>query len=72
MKEYVEQRLAELRGELELGQKQLAMLEARSTELKSTLLRISGAIQVLEDVVEHSQQAAQGNGHLPPEKPLAR
>ncbi|RKG79687.1 hypothetical protein D7W79_09810 [Corallococcus exercitus] len=72
MKDYVEQRLAELRGELDLGQKQLAMLEARSAELKQTLLRISGAIQVLEDVMAHGQHAAQSNGHAQPETPPAR
>ncbi|RKH00550.1 hypothetical protein D7V97_30195 [Corallococcus sp. CA053C] len=72
MKEYVEQRLVELRGELDLGQKQLALLEARGAELKNTLLRISGAIQVLEDVVAQAQRATPSNGHAPPEPPPAR
>ncbi|RKH40799.1 hypothetical protein, partial [Corallococcus llansteffanensis] len=62
MKEYVEQRLVELRGELDLGQKQLALLEARGAELKNTLLRISGAIQVLEDVMAQAQRATPSNG----------
>lgn len=72
MKDYVEQRLAELRGELDLGQKQLALLEARGTELRQTLLRISGAIQVLEDVMAHGQRTAHANGHAQPETPPAR
>ena len=49
MREYAEQRLKELRGELDLGQKQLAALETRISDLKNTLHRISGAIQVLEE-----------------------
>lgn len=45
-------RLVELRGEFEKGQKELAQLEARREELKNTLLRISGAIQVLEELAQ--------------------
>ena len=44
-------RLQELKAENDAGQKQLAMLEARTLELRSTLLRISGAIQVLEELL---------------------
>lgn len=46
-------RLAQLRKELEAGNLQLENLDKRATELRQTLLRISGAIQVLEEL-EHS------------------
>lgn len=49
MKEQLEQRLQELKAEFESGQQMLADLEAKQTNLKNSLLRISGAIQVLEE-----------------------
>ncbi len=49
MKEQLEKRLNELKSEFESGQKTLADLEARQMNLRNTLLRISGAIQVLEE-----------------------
>jgi predicted nuclease with TOPRIM domain len=56
MREQLAQRLNELKAEYESGQKMLADLEAKQVSLKETLLRISGAIQVLEE--ELSQNAA--------------
>jgi len=49
MKQKLEQRLKELRTEFESGQKTLAELETKQMNLRNTLLRISGAIQVLEE-----------------------
>ena len=49
MKQQLEQRLKELRAEYASGQKALADLENKQAALKTTLLRISGAIQVLEE-----------------------
>jgi uncharacterized protein (DUF3084 family) len=49
MQEQLENRLQELRTEFEKGQQQLANLEAQANALRNTLLRISGAIQVLEE-----------------------
>ncbi len=49
MRERLERRLEDLRGELAMGEKQLAELDAQREQLKNTLLRISGAIQVLEE-----------------------
>jgi predicted nucleic acid-binding Zn-ribbon protein len=49
MKPQLEQRLKELRAELESGRKALAELENKEKNLKNTLLRISGAIKVLEE-----------------------
>jgi predicted nuclease with TOPRIM domain len=51
MKEQIENRLKELKAEFQSGQKMLADLEAQQANLKNTLLRISGAIQVLEEML---------------------
>lgn len=55
----LEQRLTELRAEYESGQKilkdielKIAELENRKKNLKETLLRISGAIDLLEEVLD--------------------
>ncbi len=59
MKVQLEQRLTELRAEYESGQKilkdielKLAELEDRKKNLSEILLRISGAIDLLEEVLE--------------------
>ena len=49
MKTQLEKRLTELKVEYEAGQKMLADLETRQQNLRETLIRISGAIQVLEE-----------------------
>jgi len=49
MQEQLKQRLDELKEEFERGKKRLDALEAEANELRQTLLRISGAIQVLEE-----------------------
>jgi len=52
MRERVGQRLVELRSEYRAGRKVLAEMEADQANLEQTLLRISGAIQVLEELLE--------------------
>lgn len=70
MKAQLVQRLKELKAEFESGQKMLAELEARKVELEKTLLRISGAIQVLEEeLTKHSNQQAGTNSTTPEEAP---
>lgn len=49
MKEQLEKRLAELKAEFASGLKFLEDLEAKQRNLHKTLLRIEGAIQVLEE-----------------------
>ena len=49
MRQQLEKRLDELKSEFESGQKMLADLDTRASNLRETLLRISGAIQVLEE-----------------------
>ncbi len=57
MRDWVEQRLRDLREEFETGQKQVTAIEVRTNDLKSTLFRISGAIQVLEEVLSQPPRA---------------
>ena len=47
----IENRLAELRREFEGGQKLQRELEAKQMEVRDTMLRIGGAIQVLEELL---------------------
>ena len=63
MKNQLEQRLAALKTEFETGQKMLADLESRQVNLKSTLLRISGATQVLEELLAATRPIG-GDGAL--------
>lgn len=64
MKHQLEGRLKELRAEFESGQKMLTDLEVKQANLKATLLRISGAIQVLEEeLAKEGQPTGNGDGH---------
>lgn len=56
MRERLENRLQQLRSEFEAGQKMLAELEAKQVNLRETLLRISGAMQVLEEELAPATQ----------------
>lgn len=56
MKEKLQQRLQDLKTEFEDGQKILAELEAKQANLRETLLRISGAIQVLEEMLSETPE----------------
>lgn len=58
MRDQLEQRLKQLKAEFEAGQKMLAELEAKQASVRETLLRISGAIQVIEEELEKSDQPA--------------
>lgn len=51
------QRLAELRAEYDKGQKTLQDLESQAASLRSTLLRISGAVQVLQESLDEDASA---------------
>ena len=60
MKDQLELRLQQLRTEFEAGQKMLAEIEQRKINLEQTLLRISGAIQVLEELLENEHSSLDG------------
>jgi len=59
MREHMQARLEMLRQELEKGQVELQKVESQRTYLQETLLRISGAIQVLEELLTQEQPAEQ-------------
>ena len=61
-------RLAELKAEFEKGQQQLQLLDRQRAEVRDTLLRISGAIQVLEELLKQDHlnslsNTPRQNGH---------
>jgi hypothetical protein len=55
MKEQIEARLRTLQGEYRRGQQQLTHLAQQQRELEETMLRISGAIQVLEELTSTNE-----------------
>lgn len=57
------QRLSELRAEYDKGQTTLQDLESQAANLRATLLRISGAVQVLQETL--------GEGDTPEAPPPA-
>jgi hypothetical protein len=54
LRQHLEQRLATLERERELGEQRLRELERESLRLQQTLLRISGAAQVLREVLDEA------------------
>lgn len=52
MKDIIDQRLTTLRTEYSAGLEKLKELEEQKTQLNRTLLRISGAIQELEEILK--------------------
>jgi hypothetical protein len=67
METRLRQRLEGLRAEYEKGQKTLEDLEGQAAGVRATLLRISGAIQVLqEELGDGPPQAAPLPTTLPP------
>lgn len=61
MKQQLEQRLQQLKTEYESGQKVIADLDSRRAEVEPTLLRIQGAIQVLEEELAKADEDANDN-----------
>jgi predicted nuclease with TOPRIM domain len=55
MQEQLQKRLQSLKAEYEAGQQFLANLEAKKAGLRETLIRIGGAIQVLEEELAINQ-----------------
>jgi hypothetical protein len=67
MREHMQARLEMLRRELEKGQAEFQKVENQRTYLRETVLRISGAIQVLEELLAEEQPTEQ-NGTTSPDK----
>ena len=75
MKDQLQQRLKDLQAEFASGQKLLADLDGKVAHTKSSLLRISGAIQVLEELLNEEnareREAARSvNGVVPITAPV--
>ena len=64
MDERMQARLHELRVEYSKGEQTLADLEARVADVRATMLRISGAIQVLEELAQPVGNGERGLAHL--------
>ncbi len=62
MREQLQKRLAELKSEFEAGQKMLAEFEKKRSDLETTLLRISGAIQVVEELLAQNGKEPKEGG----------
>ena len=61
MKEHIVGRLEQLRTELRKGQERLAELEQEVASVNSAMLRISGAVQVLEELLAHPLSTPRGD-----------
>jgi predicted nuclease with TOPRIM domain len=59
MRDPIQARLETLKKELEKGQAELQKVEAQRTYLHESVLRISGAVQVLEELLDEAQPAGQ-------------
>jgi len=61
MKEQLEKRLEELRAEFDKGKTTLQDLEAKTVSVRETMLRLAGAIQVLQEELERAGGPESGN-----------
>ena len=52
----MQERLSQLRAELERGRQRTQALERERQEVRDTMLRIAGAIRVLEELLERDAQ----------------
>lgn len=52
MQDQLRKRLEDLKSEFDRGKRKLDVLDAETTELRQTLLRISGAVQVLQEELD--------------------
>jgi hypothetical protein len=61
MREQLQARLEVLKREEHVGRTRLRELEQQETSLRETLLRITGAIQVLEELLAQGDSEETGN-----------
>ena len=66
MRERMQARLEVLKQEFEAGETELAKVEKQRAYLRETLLRIGGAIQVLEELLAGEPSVEQRNGATDP------
>jgi hypothetical protein len=65
MREQLQHRLAELKKDFLTGQARLQELESQQALLRETLLRISGAIQVIEEMLNDERTEGTDNTPAP-------
>jgi len=61
MSETIERRLAGLQSEYEKGQQRLRELRLQESQLQETLLRIEGAMAVLQELLDRLPESAAGS-----------
>ena len=64
-KEQVLSRLAQLKKEFEAGQGRLRELETEQSYIRETMLRISGAIQVLDELLGEAKPGGETSAEVP-------
>jgi hypothetical protein len=69
MRERLRARLGILKNEDRIGQAKLQELEQQETCLRETLLRISGAIQVLEELLAEEKSSQTGDPEVTSAQP---
>jgi predicted nuclease with TOPRIM domain len=57
MQEQLQKRLEQLKEEFEAGQTRLRELETEQSFIRETMLRISGAVQVLEEALRENAKS---------------
>ncbi|NOT54930.1 MAG: hypothetical protein HOP18_10020 [Deltaproteobacteria bacterium] len=67
MRQKIENRLQSLIAEFKAGQEMMAELDAKQTHLRSSLLRISGAMQVLEELLNQGASVNQPSDTAEPQ-----
>ncbi|MEN3334207.1 MAG: hypothetical protein V7641_3572 [Blastocatellia bacterium] len=69
MKDQLQHRLEELKKEYETGQTRLRELESETAYIRETMLRISGAIQVIQEMLEQQKPQADAAGRAAEAEP---
>lgn len=60
MRERIQTRISELQTELETGTRRMQELELEQTRLREVMLRITGAMQVLQELLDADVGSANG------------
>jgi hypothetical protein len=71
MREEIQARRNELKRQFDEGQIELQQLKARENYLREAMLRISGAMQVLDELLTGQQPTEQGEPNAHKEEPIA-
>ena len=71
MRDRLQARLGELKKEFATGQARLQELEKQQIYLRETMLRISGAIQVLEELLADCGPVEQDGAHSGEKQPFS-